>query len=51
MHTLGSEFHYVYLLFHDEGKDKKIEKSIHNERETFIINKMWDDFNVYVKFI
>jgi len=51
MHTLCEEFHYVYFLFHDENKDKKIDKSINNQRESFIINKMWNDFNVLIKFI
>lgn len=51
MHTLCEEFHYVYFLFHDENKDKKIDKSINNKRELFIINKMWNDFNVLIKFI
>ncbi|MFC2160640.1 hypothetical protein ACFLRW_04490 [Acidobacteriota bacterium] len=51
MHTLCEEFHYVYYLFHDENEDKRIEKSIKNERESFIIDKMWDDFNVLIKFV
>jgi len=51
MHTLCEEFHYVYLLFHDENKDRRIEKSICNSREKFIIEKMWNDFNVYISFI
>jgi len=51
MHTLCEEFHYVYFLFHDENKDKKIDKSINNKRELFIINKIWNDFNVLIKFI
>ena len=37
MHTLSEEFDFVYYLFHDESKDKRIEKSIKNERENFII--------------
>ncbi|MCK4821808.1 hypothetical protein KA005_38945 [bacterium] len=51
MHTLCEEFHYVYYLFHDENKDKRIEKSIKDDRESFIINKMWDDFNVLIKLV
>lgn len=51
MHTLSEEFHYVYYLFHDENKNKRIENSIKDVRESFIINKMWDDFNVLIKFV
>ncbi|MDY6993916.1 MAG: hypothetical protein SVR94_15115 [Pseudomonadota bacterium] len=51
MHTLCEEFHYVYFLFHDQNKDKRIEKSINNEKETYIINKIWDGFNVMIKFV
>lgn len=51
MHTLCEEFHYVYYLFHDENKDKRIEKSLQREKESFIIGKMWQDFNVLIKFV
>lgn len=51
MHTLCEEFHYVYYLFHDENKDKRIEKSITRDKESFIIEKMWSDFNVMIKFV
>jgi hypothetical protein len=51
MHTLCEEFHYVYYLFHDETEDKRIEKSKTNDRELFIIDKMWNDFNVLIKFV
>ena len=51
MHTFSEDFDYVYVLFHDENKDKKIEKSINNENESKILNKIWKDFNVYLKFI
>ena len=51
MHTLCEEFHFVYYLFHDENKDKRIEKSKEDKRESFIIDKMWDDFNVLIKFV
>lgn len=50
-HTLSEESHFVYYLFHEESKDKRIEKSIKNDRESFIIEKMWNDFNVYIKFV
>lgn len=51
MHTLCEEFHYVYFLFQDENKDKRILKSIKNEREKFILDKMWADFNVMIKLV
>ena len=51
MHTLCEEFHYVYYLFHDGNKDKKIINSIKNEREKFIIDKIWTDFNVFLRLI
>ena len=51
MHTLSEEFHYVYYLFHDQNKDKKIECSLENERECLIVDKMWKDFNVFIKFV
>jgi hypothetical protein len=50
MHTLSGDFHYVYVLFHDENKDKRIEKSVANEVETKVLDKVWKDFNVLVKF-
>lgn len=51
MHTMADDFHYVYLLFHDESKDKRIEKSISNKQEKAIIEKMWSDFNVFIRFV
>lgn len=51
MHTLGGDFDYVYYLFHDETKDKRIEKSIHTDPEKGVIQKMWDQFNILVKFV
>lgn len=51
MHTLTEDFHYVYYLFHDENKDKKIDNSIKNDKEKAILKKMWSEFNVYIKFV
>ena len=51
MHTLSGEFDYVYLLFHDESKDKRIEGSIKKPRESFIMEKMRKNFNVFIKFV
>jgi len=51
MHTLCGDFDFVYYLFHDQSKDKLIQNSISNEIEATIIEKMWQDFNVYIRFV
>jgi len=51
MHTMTEDFHYVYYLFHDESKDKRIESSIKNDQEKTILDKMWSDFNVFIRLI
>jgi hypothetical protein len=51
MHTLCGEFDYVYFLFHDESEDKRICKSCCNDLEKSVLDKMWQDFNVYMKFV
>jgi hypothetical protein len=51
MHTLGRDFDFVYYLFHDESEGKKIEKSAKSEPEKQVLEKMWSDFNVFVKFV
>jgi hypothetical protein len=51
MHTLCEDFDFVYYLFHDESDDRRIEKSIEEKTESLIINKMWKDFNVFIRFI
>jgi hypothetical protein len=51
MHTLCEEFHYVYFLFHDESKDKRIGKSVGNKVEKFITKKVWQEFNVFVRIV
>ena len=51
MHTLCEDFHFVYYLFHDQNKDKKIQKSFLNDTEKFIIEKMWKDFNVFIALV
>ncbi|WP_028581315.1 hypothetical protein [Desulfogranum japonicum] len=50
IHTMTDDFHYVYYLFHDESKDKRIEKSVTENRESSIIERMWTEFNVMIKF-
>jgi len=51
LHTLCGDFGFVYYLFHDETKDNIIENSINNPTEKMIIEKMWKEFNVYIKFV
>ncbi len=51
MHTMTEDFHYVYYLFHDESSDKKIDSSINNGKEKKILEKMWSDFNVFIRFV
>jgi hypothetical protein len=51
MHTLCEDFHFVYYLFHDQNKDKRIQKSVSNEIESFVIEKMWKDYNVFIGFV
>lgn len=51
MHTLSEDFHYVYYLFHDQSKEKKIEKSAKSSIEMAVLDKMWSDFNVFIRFV
>jgi len=51
MHTLSDEFDYVYYLFHDESKDNRIHNSIKRDIEAFIIETMWRDCNVFIRFV
>ncbi len=51
LHTLNDEFQYVYFLFHDTSSDKRIENSISEPHESKLIEKMWSDFNVLIKFV
>ena len=51
MHTMGGEFDFVYCLIHDESQNKKMLKSIINEKEKIIIQKIKEDYNVFMKFI
>ena len=46
IHTLGGEFDFVDCLIHDESQNKKIVKSIKNEKGNIIIQKYWKDYNV-----
>ena len=51
MHTLCGDFDFVYYLFHDQSKNKRIQNSIKDPTEATIIEKMWQDFNVYIRFV
>ena len=51
MHTLAGEFDFVYYLFHDESDKKRIEKSIGNETEAFILDTLRDRFNLFIYFV
>jgi hypothetical protein len=51
MHTMGGEFDFVYCLIHDESKNKKMLNSTKNEKEKIIIQKIREDYNVFMKFI
>ena len=51
LHTLGEEFDFVYCLFQDETKDKRIVKSVKNDKEKNIIQMLWEGYNIYMKFI
>lgn len=51
IHTLCGEYDFVYLLFQDESKDKKILKSIDFDCEKHIIEKMWERNNLMIKVI
>lgn len=51
IHTLCGEYDFVYLLFQDESKDKRILKSVDFECERYIIEKMWERNNLMIKFI
>ncbi len=51
MHTLCGDFDFVYYLFHDQSKDKRIESSIGGETEKATIDRMWQEFNVLIEFV
>lgn len=50
MHTMCGDFDFVYYLFHDQSPDKRIEKASRCELEKEITNKIWSDFNVFLRF-
>ncbi len=50
LHTLSGEFDFSYCLFHDQSKDKRIEKSLKNNLEKKVIENVWKNFNVFLRF-
>ena len=50
VHTMSGDFDYVYCLFHDQSKGKRILRSRKGRAESAIIEKVWQDYNVYLKF-
>jgi hypothetical protein len=51
MHTLSGDFDFVYYLFQDTNKDKRIHESTKESIEKGIIEMMWNRFNVFIKII
>ena len=51
VHTLSGEYDYVYLLLCDQNSDKRIAHSVQQELEKSIIDRMWQDFNVFIRII
>jgi len=51
IHTLSKDFDFVYYLFHDQSKDDRIRKSASRKPEKAIIDRMWHEFNVLIKFV
>ncbi len=51
VHTLSGEFDFVYCLFHDESKGKKIRAALGDGIESEIIGKMREEFNLYLRFV
>lgn len=51
MHTLCEDFSFVYFLFHDQNKNKKIEMSAKRNEEQIVIKRIWNGYNVFIKFV
>ena len=51
MHTMTDDFQFVYYLFHDESKDKKIEKSLKENKEKKIIKELWQNYNLLIELV
>ena len=51
MHTLSEDYDFVYVLFHDENKDKKIEKSFSQDLEQRLSREISEGFNVFLRMV
>ena len=51
VHTLSGEFDFVYCLFHDESRGKKIKNSINGDAEAAVIATMRNEFNLYLRIV
>lgn len=51
MHTLSGDFDFVYYLFHDESKDRRIRRSKDDPVELMILERMWTESNVMIRFV
>jgi hypothetical protein len=51
VHTMSGEFDFVYFLFRDQSKDGRIRESVCGERESWILDLMWREFNTFVRVI
>ena len=51
MHTLSGDYDYVYYLFFDQNKNKKIKKSLRKKKEIDIRNLICENFNVFMEII
>ena len=51
MHTMCEDFDFVYYLFHDQSKDKRVEGAAKLDSEQGVLKKIWSDYNVIIKFV
>lgn len=51
MHTLCEDYEFVYYLFHDQSKDKRIEIAARQDSEQHVLKQIWKNYNVAIKFI
>ncbi len=51
VHTFSGDFDYVYALFQDENKNKKIRDSVSGEVESDIIATIERDYNIFLRII
>lgn len=51
VYVASEDFNFVVYLFIDTSKDKKILKSLQNDREQAFVRSLWDGFNVRLQVI